>query len=512
MNRSTISVVALATVLVGCGGGGSNSSSGGQTFSVGPVTAQGVVSGSTVVTNSADWSAVGFKGTFTSVRIKSNQASPSALRFLGAFTDGQTYGNLGFVGLGSTSPDYIKGPSFPVTPTLTPDGKTIVYTDILSVTPATTAKIKKCNIDGTGVTGLTTPPANMIDAYPSVTPDGTKAAFLRYANTFDNYTICKVTLSSGATSAPLVTDIDSIYHPNFSLDGKFLYFCAKQGGTDFQAWKVPAAGGTPVSAYAIAAEDVQDYVDAPNNDGQVAVVWTGTATEVRAVNAGSRLLYSTTGSAQFLTPVPNTPLISFIVSEGGTNFIEVVNIVTGDQTKIWESSQGLLGFTVLPPSFDHVLAGTGGDFGASLHGLVFTKQDKLVESLVGFRAVTPSTVQLSSLTGDNTTGPDLDFQVTADTLKYLAYEDTDIATPIVAIGTSPATATGAFISLSAKDGKVSAIIPFTGTSAANSFKRDGPTRTFQGTFIGVFDAKGKNLAPAGAAHVTVSGDKVTVQR
>ena len=61
------------------------------------------------------------------------------------------------------------------------------------------------------------------------------------------------------------------------------------------------------------------------------------------------------------------------------------------------------------------------------------------------------------------------------------------------------------MSFDARLGTVSAVLPFDGTRGAKrSTRTEGETQIFSGSFLGVFDGAGKNLAPNGATEVRLN--------
>ena len=59
------------------------------------------------------------------------------------------------------------------------------------------------------------------------------------------------------------------------------------------------------------------------------------------------------------------------------------------------------------------------------------------------------------------------------------------------------------VSINSNNGFVGFIAPFLETRSVGQSSRQGDRLTYHAQFSGVFDAKGKNLAPHGASDLTV---------
>jgi len=69
---------------------------------------------------------------------------------------------------------------------------------------------------------------------------------------------------------------------------------------------------------------------------------------------------------------------------------------------------------------------------------------------------------------------------------------------------------GAVVTLDADSGEIIAVLPYNGSKSSQRIVREGDSVRIQGEFLGVFDAKGKNLAEGGASGVVVGANVVKV--
>ena len=123
-------------------------------------------------------------------------------------------------------------------PDLSPGGKKIAFeSDRLGFWDIWT-----CNSDGTDCVRATSLRGTAGRARWS--PDGHTLAFEFHPN--ERGEIYLVELPGGTPRLiPTVPGADNL-SPSSSNDGKWLYFASKRGNEPFQAWKIPAAGGTPI--------------------------------------------------------------------------------------------------------------------------------------------------------------------------------------------------------------------------------------------------------------------------
>ena len=122
---------------------------------------------------------------------------------------------------------------------------------------------------------------------------------------------------------------------------------------------------------------------------------------------------------------------------------------------------------------------------------------------------------MTTQTGLNNLGPNLTYTVDADKVTLLSYLSNPGYQAIRVIGTGAAIsyANGALVDINSYTGNVTSVLPFLGTRAATKplVTVTNGEKVFRGSFLGVFDGKGKNLAPKGAreVHTNSTTGKVT---
>jgi len=108
--------------------------------------------------------------------------------------------------------------------------------------------------------------------------------------------------------------------------------------------------------------------------------------------------------------------------------------------------------------------------------------------------ITPETSGASSA--------DLIFDVHASSLPGLNYTNGHYALKTAALS-SPSGTTDVLVSFNSLTGKVDTIAPFIASRIAAGPVRQGTDLVFQAKFSGVWNEKGKNLAPQGASEVMI---------
>jgi len=245
--------------------------------------------------------------------------------------------------------------------------------------------------------------------------------------------------------------------------------------------------------------------------------------EIYAMNADGYQQTRLTNNAAleaFPSWSPDGTKITFNTSRDGNNEIYVMSADGYQQTRL--TSNLADDFAAQGSSFvkQRKLIGSGGALSTTnVAGFLFARGQgsdyspgDVVNSIVAFDGSPRSGVTLKTQTDLNNKGPILTYMIEADSpntitlLSYLNNPDYFKPIKIVGPGTSLPTANGVLVDFSSQSGKVTAVLPFTGTRAAGSagkpvVKEENGQRVYRGAFAGVFDASGKNLAPHGAKEV-----------
>jgi hypothetical protein len=167
------------------------------------------------------------------------------------------------------------------------------------------------------------------------------------------------------------------------------------------------------------------------------------------------------------------------------------------------------------------LVGSGGLMASAAAGFLFAQaggafagsqpERSRVSSVVTFDAsvaanrVNARVEKLSEFGGSNVVLSITDGDATLNNLRYLNSADDKV---IQAVGTSAVpSAAGILVSFDGADGSVAAVVPYNATKAAGNIamkpSREGDALVFRGSFAGVWDGKGENVAPGGAHVVRI---------
>jgi Tol biopolymer transport system component/DNA-binding winged helix-turn-helix (wHTH) protein len=124
-------------------------------------------------------------------------------------------------------------------PQFSPDGKRIVFTS----NRAGTIEIWVCDSDGLNPLQLTSFEEGPTTGSPRWSPDGRTIAFdSRHKNLADFFVIS----AEGGSPRCLTEEATEEFVPNWSKDGRWIYFCSTRRTGNLQIWKMPAQGGQAV--------------------------------------------------------------------------------------------------------------------------------------------------------------------------------------------------------------------------------------------------------------------------
>ena len=124
-------------------------------------------------------------------------------------------------------------------PDYSPDGKKIAFGSDRSGR----FEVWVCDRDGANPVPLTSSERPVISNDPEWSPDGKQVVFV--SRTEKNRTDICVIGAQGRAPHCLTHGPADCIAPTWSRDGKWVYFCSAQGGTQ-QIWKIPASGGSAV--------------------------------------------------------------------------------------------------------------------------------------------------------------------------------------------------------------------------------------------------------------------------
>ncbi|RYG38073.1 hypothetical protein EON81_04730 [bacterium] len=165
-----------------------------------------------------------------------------------------------------------------------------------------------------------------------------------------------------------------------------------------------------------------------------------------------------------------------------------------------------LGMSWQPALGTKKFVGTGGSLGASSAGIIATRRSgpgrNGLSSFLSWDCQTRSTSTISDDATELGAGSKT-YIIEADRLTALKFANRPFFNPVSTLE-SASTANGAIVSVDAETGIVDSILIYKETRGAKpTIRREGDAKVVEGHLLGVWDAKGKNLAPNGASRVTL---------
>ena len=315
--------------------------------------------------------------------------------------------------------------------------------------------------NGTSVVKLTDGATR--DDFPVWSPTADRIAFVRQVGALNQVYIMN---ADGSNAHPLTTGYAStpMSFPSWSPDGNKIAFSASfSSDTDIVLESIDGSYSRTLTS------GHSDYVPCWSPDG---------------LTIAFQRYNSSTGNSQICE-----------TSSASSAVTAITDGVIGDAYPSWS-----------PYVQSRRLVGSGGML-ASAAGFMSGAQGKVVSSVVLFNATTPDSAFISTPAQLVSGQSALALTVTADSLTQLIF--TNNFNPLTTVLGGSTTATGATVSFDANDGTVSSVLPFNATKAAaaggqRDEERKGDELILRRHFTGVWDGKGKNLAPQGAAEVRVS--------
>lgn len=386
----------------------------------------------------------------------------------------------------------------------------------------------------------------IIDEYPAWSPDGSKIAFARSQG--GNYDIY-VMNTDGSSQIRLTSHSATDYQPAWSPDGSKIVFSSNRDG-NYEIYVMNADGSTQTR---LTTSTGIDYLPdwSPSGDKIAFTSDRDGNNEIYVMNAdgsGQVRLTNNTAVDQYPAWSPDGSRIAFSSSRDGNEEIYVMgydgsaptrltNTIVTDKDPAWSPDGNKIAFisnnelyvmnadgsaqTRLTnnqafeehPSWSpfvrmRTLVGIGGAFGTGAAGFLFGQSGDDITSFVAFDTYPYSRSQ-ASITSQALTHPDqpnLIFVLTAPyQLSSLSYANDLSRPPVVVVSSSPGPikVNGALVSFNATTGKVASVLPYTAyrsSEAPVAILQEGVI-VERGSFLGAWDADGKNRAPGGASEV-----------
>lgn len=501
-NRSLVAVIVGSCVLAACGGGGANSGGQSQTASLGPIRILyagkpspklALTSGNVVVAGQAG-------------------AAFSGIDFYPAKDLANTliaYGDNGEVAIdrNGVSTEITSAARFFAEVSVSSSGK--IASDGQSPGDTSRDCIYTVNSDGSDLKALT--PASLNAAYPAWSHDGKRIAFIGQGNGgFSLYAMN----ADGTGITNLTRSVsDAMYsHVAWTADDSRIAFCRASGAISQIYW-VNASGGTAVNI--TPAVYAGTYASSPAfaPDGTTWAYQIRSSDTYRPIVIGdlvSGARSSTTPSGvydDYPSFSPDGKWLAFLRTTqdssyqgaakcqiNGENFgwiHQVSDPVHSEVSSVdWGPFQGLQRFV-----------GSGGPLGTSSSGFLFGQNGDLFSSIFSFQATTPSSATITPAASQSGAGA-LVFNLHADSIKRMTYVNDYYGSPTTI---SPIGDTDALVSFSSTDGQVTLVAPFAISRDVKSARPTivGGNLLYAGSFLALYNSKGKNLAPSGASQILI---------
>lgn len=195
---------------------------------------------------------------------------------------------------------------------------------------------------------------------------------------------------------------------------------------------------------------------------------------------------------------------------------------------LFSSEDGLFSTQLMPSSLNRILpagptlpfgvswqpamgvtkfVGSGGKLGASSAGIVATRRSGLdrngLSSFLTWDCQTRSTSTISEDATDSGAGSKT-YTLEADKLTSLNYANRPFFLP-TSILSAGSLANGAMVSVDTSSGLVRSVVIYQETRGTKpTIRRNGAGKVIEGHLLGIWDAKGRDLAPQGASRVALS--------
>lgn len=360
----------------------------------------------------------------------------------------------------------------------------------------------ECNYDGSGLTQLFSTPIDPAWGF-ACSPNNTKVAWLDSTD--------KLWISNLNGTSPVQLASQG-FMPAFSPDGNTVAFAA-YAGNYVQIYTVPSTGGT---ATKYPGQDaIQNYMYPSWLPG-------GAGIGCEVSDSGVNFICGMSSSGNLLWEV-QTPDSSpddvdpSLAPDGKTIAFERDGYLTtslfngADASEIATSTYGgtASGLRWSPYPSPQTFVGNVGTMFGSAAGFLWGQNGTAFASLLVFTSSAPSSATITPEAASSGYGymggasGALVFDIHAKSITGLKFTNGYYAQVTTVIPGGASAQSDALVSFDASSGSVSAIAPFIATRGALKPEQQGDSLTFDARFLGVWDGKGKNLAPQGASEVTI---------
>jgi dipeptidyl aminopeptidase/acylaminoacyl peptidase len=452
------------------------------------------------LTSSPAVTATGITGNFSSLRLRRVRPSHDEVRLLTSFGNGVQFQlksaasdgtDIRDLGTPAATTDWMV--------TATADGRRIAF--VRNNPPG----IYTATSTGSAPTRIT---SDISDASPSFNPDGSRILFTRQIS--GRFQVHEVVVATGVVTQRTFEPFGA-YEPTYVNDTNKFAYVTSNGSVSSVIYVEPLVGGAWTSMQASGGITIQD-IDASPTREELAVTGSGSGTgyvwlasPVGATPA--RTITSFGGAGYSIAYSPDGERFALYGTDPGfVGALWTVQRQTGAMTLMFDMPVATFYADWLAAPTERILIGASGAMmGTAASGIVFAQNAERTQSVVTFRAVTPSTAVVQALTRQGATEPLLMFNVEADAINSLTFVNHPSYVVRTAIGSSVSvtSAAGALVSINARTGEVASVLPYVGTRSQSRAESNASGATFRGEFMAAYNGKGENLAPNGAREVRV---------
>jgi hypothetical protein len=349
-------------------------------------------------------------------------------------------------------------------------------------------QVWRCTYDGNGLTQITADETQHL--HPSYSPDGTKIVY-------DDGTYIYTIPSGGGTP----TLIGPGTQPAYTYNGTYILYVTNT---------TPTRVATYPSFYDFGSSDNEEF---PSSAAKLfTITYMASPPQIWVYDDVSNTVLeayapSTSFSMSQSTISPDGKQMAFIGANGSAAPSLYLSTSEGlNATAVMNSqstSEAIAEPTWSPYFQPRKFVGTSGLMFTTASGFLWGSVGNGFGSWVSFQAQTPSTATITPQGSANTTS--LVFLIQADVITNLKYTNCyygSVSTPISA----STSVTQALVSINSVSGTVEATVPFLQMPSGKTVKSStsGANLVYSGTIPAIYNAKGQNIAPAGAHQVTVN--------
>jgi hypothetical protein len=376
-------------------------------------------------------------------------------------------------------------------PTWAPDRLRVAYSHFI----AGFFQIFVANADGSNATNISSGSADEIQ--PAWSPTGSKIAFTRFDESLGkNQLYVRNTDGTGIARLSDKTADDS--YPCWSPDGSQIAFQRFDSGSSSNEIFIMNASGSGAHRFA----NFGGSQPAWSPDGKsIAFVLSNDIFAVSVASPGnsSEVAFSADAESE-PTWAPDSKSIAYSRGASDGQGIWVSDLNGGNPHEISVSSGfGDVSPCWSPPPVKKTLVGSGGSLGTAAAGFLFGLSGEKVTSVLAFNSSAPDSVTVTTNENPDPGSDNIIFNISG-ALNSIKFYNQDAASVTILPSGSSTSATGAVVAFDATTGVVATVIPFTASRAAT-----GRTQVhggiLHGTFLGVYDSTGRNLAPGGTDTV-----------